>query len=216
MARIINYKEPESAFMTVEKDARLIVDKMLKNTRLKRLLYYTSSDAILNRTGKCKDLDDAQTLSLVNNHIRLRPKITVDPDVRAYIVITFDNFTTNLTNPQFRDNVVTFDIICHLEQWDLENGQLRPYRIAAELDEMFNNSKLTGIGETQFLGCNQVILNDEFAGLSLMYSVTHGGEDKNFNQDKHDLISGEDIDKYIEDFNNTYKASDDEEGWTIE
>ena len=55
---------------------------------------------------------------------------------------------------------------------------MRPYRIAAEIDSMFDNKRLTGIGELHFMGANQIILNDEFAGLTLMYEAIHGGEDK--------------------------------------
>ena len=45
---------------------------------------------------------------------------------------------------------------------------------------MFNGKHLTGIGELNFLGANQIILTDEFAGLCLMYSAVHGEEDKKF------------------------------------
>jgi hypothetical protein len=55
---------------------------------------------------------------------------------------------------------------------------LRPYRIAAEIDSMFNDKHLTGIGTLQFLGANQMILTDEYAGLCLMYQAIHGEEDK--------------------------------------
>ena len=43
---------------------------------------------------------------------------------------------------------------------------------------MLNNAKLTGIGKIEFLGANQIILTDEFAGLCLMYKTYHGEEDK--------------------------------------
>ena len=43
---------------------------------------------------------------------------------------------------------------------------------------MFNEKRLTGIGELQFLGANQMILTDEYAGLCVMYQVIHGEEDK--------------------------------------
>jgi len=36
----------------------------------------------------------------------------------------------------------------------LKDSQLRPYKIAAELDTMFNGKLLTGIGELNFLGAN--------------------------------------------------------------
>jgi hypothetical protein len=43
---------------------------------------------------------------------------------------------------------------------------------------MFNDKHLTGIGTLQFLGANQMILTDEYAGLCLLYSAIHGEEDK--------------------------------------
>jgi hypothetical protein len=43
---------------------------------------------------------------------------------------------------------------------------------------MINHQKLTGIGRIEFLGANQIILTDEFAGLCLMYKTYHGEEDK--------------------------------------
>jgi hypothetical protein len=86
------------------------------------------------------------------------------------MIISFDNFTPNMGNPEFRDNIISFDIICHFDQWQLNKSfQLRPYRIAAEIDTMLNGQRLTGIGKLDFLGANQLILNDEFAGISLMY-----------------------------------------------
>ena len=45
---------------------------------------------------------------------------------------------------------------------------------------MFNGKHLTGIGTLNFLGANQIILTDEFAGLCLMYQAVHGEEDKKF------------------------------------
>jgi hypothetical protein len=42
---------------------------------------------------------------------------------------------------------------------------------------MLDKQKLTGIGLIEFLGCNQIVLTDEFAGLCLMYKTYHGGED---------------------------------------
>jgi len=50
--------------------------------------------------------------------------------------------------------------LCHPDHWNLGNFQLRPYKIAGYIDAIFNNSKLTGIGTLQFLGCNNLVLND--------------------------------------------------------
>ena len=164
----------KSSFLSTEKDMNLIVSAILKNERLKRLLHYTTRDA-LNR----KNLTEDESLELFGKNIKLVPKLLVDNSVLNYIIISFDNFTPS-GNPEFRDNVIEFDIICHFDQWQLQDFALRPYKIAGEIDSMFNGKHLTGIGELNFLGMNQMILTDEFAGLCLMYSAVHGEEDKKF------------------------------------
>lgn len=150
----------------------IIVDKIMKNPRLKRLLYYTTKDALMRA-----NLNEDQSLELMGKNIKIVPKLYVDGSVLNYIIISFDNFTQS-GNPEFRDSIIEFDIICHFDQWHLQDFQLRPYKIAGEIDAMFNNAKMTGIGELKFLGANQMILTDEYAGLCLMYTATHGGEDQ--------------------------------------
>ena len=164
---------PKSSFLSMEKDASLISNMLLRNERLKKLLYYTTPDC-LDR----KILTEDQSLELFGKNIKLVPKLYVDGSVLNYIVISFDNFITNQENPEFRNNLIEFDIICHFDQWQLKDFQLRPYRIAAELDSMFNGKHLTGIGELEFLGATQIILTDEYAGLCLLYQAIHGEEDK--------------------------------------
>lgn len=170
--KVEGYQYPHSSFLSVEKDMGIITNMMLKNNRLKKLLYHTTKDC-LNKPKLTED----QTVDLIGKNIKMVPKLTVDGSVLNYIIITFDNFTRT-ENPEFRDNIIEFDIVCHFDQWQLQDFQLRPYMIAAEIDTMFNEKHLTGIGTLNFLGANQIILTDEFAGLCLMYRAVHGEDDK--------------------------------------
>lgn len=167
------YSYPRSAFLSVEKDMSIITNTIIKNDRLKKMLYYTSKDC-LNRPN----LNEDQTLELFGKNIKIVPKLYIDGEVLNYILIMFDNFSTNINNPEFRDNVIEFDIICHYDQWQLKDFELRPYRIAAEIDSMFNSQYLTGIGKLEFLSAEFAPINDEFAGICLLYQAVHGGEDK--------------------------------------
>jgi hypothetical protein len=54
---------------------------------------------------------------------------------------------------------------------------------------MLDGKRLTGIGKLEFLGANQMILTDEYAGLCLMYRVVHGEEDKKNAPKKSDELS---------------------------
>ena len=167
------YTYPKSSFLSTEKDMSLIVNMILKNERLKKMLHYTSRDC-LSRPNLTQD----ESLDLFGKEIKIVPKLYVDGSVLNYVIISFDNFSLNRTNPEFRDNIIEFDIICHFDQWHMKDFELRPYKIAAEIDSMFNGKHLTGIGELEFLGANQMILTDEYAGLCLMYQAIHGEEDK--------------------------------------
>ena len=191
--KVNTYHYPKSSFLSMEKDMSLISDMLMKNDNLKKMLYYTTKDC-LNKPKLTED----ETLELFGKNIKLVPKLQVDNEVLNYIIISFDNFIPNATNPEFRDNLIEFDIICHFDQWQLKDFQLRPYRIAAEIDSMFNNKHLTGIGELQFLGANQIMLTDEYAGVCLMYSAIHGEEDKK------SMPNPADEEQFLENFNNLF------------
>lgn len=192
--KIEGYQIPKSSFLAQEKDMGIIVDKIMKNTRLKKLLYYNTKDA-LDRPALTED----QSLELFGKNIKLVPKLYVDGSVLTYIIISFDNFIQS-SNPEFRDNIIEFDIICHFDQWQLQDFALRPYKIAGELDSMLDKKRLTGIGLLEFLGANQIILTDEYAGLCLMYRAWHGEEDKKF------MPNPADDPQFIEDFKEMVKS----------
>lgn len=192
--RIDNYKEPKSSFLAMEKDTNIIINKIFQNNRLKKLLYYTTPDALSQ-----PKLTEDQSLELIGHNIKIVPKLYIDDPVYNYLFIRFNNFFPNETNPEFRDNDIEFDIICHYDQWHLKDFQLRPYRIAAELDSMLDKEKLTGIGELEFLGARFTNLNDEFGGICLTYRAIHGGEDKKFMPNPAD--EAQFLKEFNEDFN---------------
>ena len=45
---------------------------------------------------------------------------------------------------------------------------------------MFNKQKFSGIGQLNFLSGSKLLIDDEFAGMSLIYSAIHGVEDEKF------------------------------------
>ena len=111
-------------------------------------------------------------------YIRLTPKLTFEEhdEVRSYILLSFDNFTPSGNN-EFRDCVINFDVVSHIDYWNLQNFQLRPIKILGYIDGLLNKTKLTGIGELNFLGANELILDKELSGYTIMYAAVHGSDD---------------------------------------
>lgn len=190
------YSYPRSSFLSLDKDMNIIVSRLFSNERLKKLLYYTSRDAL-----ERPNITDEQMIELMGKNIKNVPKYYVDGSVLNYLNINFDLFTPNASNPQFRNNTIEFDIVCHYDQWNLKDFQLRPYKIAAEIDAMLDGKHLTGIGDLEFLEAHQILLTDEFAGLCMNYQAIHGQEDKK------DAPVGQDDEDLIKNYNKLFNTS---------
>ena len=190
---MINLTKPiESSFFSCEKDTELILEKLFiqnrqKGNELKRLLVINTPDCLDTTNAKYQQIVESKSIKDLKNeqYIKITPKIAFKEheEVKSYILISFDNFIPNATNPQFRDCTVSFDIICHTDYWDLGGFQLRPLKIAGYIDGLLNNCRLTGIGTFQFLGCSELILDENLAGYTLLYSAVHGSDDRIENND---------------------------------
>lgn len=171
--RVSSNQQVRSRFLSVDKDLDIILTAMMQNERLKRLLYYTTPDCLTR-----PNVGDQNSLEIMRKNIRIIPKLYVDNEVLNYIIVVFDKFFPNGNNPEFRNNTITFNIICHYDQWQLNDMSLRPIKIAAELDFLFNDKYLTGIGRTYFLRAYETVFTDEYAGMVIEFLVVHGEEDK--------------------------------------
>ena len=165
------YVQPKSSLLGMPKDAAIIVDRMLSNPNLLKLLVYESRD------WKDKPVPTgAQIEELFTSHqISSVPKVKIDNKEKTYIRLTYGSVVRNGYNPEYRDN--TFGIICHYDSWDLGDFELRPYRVAGEIDAMLDKTHLTGIGELEFISAIPYVYNEEFAGVSLTYLAIRGHED---------------------------------------
>ena len=179
-------KPLKSSFLSCEKDAETIIKKLFVDSypysnQLKKLLVINTKDC-LDDSNKSYDeiVKNTSVKELIEgNYITLVPKIKLEEheEVKSYIILSFDQFTET-SNPEYRDCVVSFDILCHTDYWDLGDYRLRPLKIVGFIDGILNNAKLSGIGTLQFLSCNQLVLNEDLSGYSLLYIATHGNDDE--------------------------------------
>lgn len=168
------YVETKSSFLSVQKDTALIVDKILSNKNILKLMTHTSPD-----WQNCPDLTPEEVKKFIEDkQIGCAPIVRVNGDKICYLRITYDDFVPNSTNPYYRDYYIFIKIICHVDNWELNNFELRPMRIAGEIDAMLNNARLSGIGVLNFIAADQDVYDNEFSGVTLRYLAVHGNEDK--------------------------------------
>ena len=188
MKRDVYTNKFNSSFLAFEKDIETILRKLFVESNpysevLKRLLVINTKDCLDNADSpaikeKLKNMSLAKLRQ--EGYIKLEPKIAMPEheEVKAYIIMSCDNFTPNDTNTYYRDCTVSFDIICHLDYWDLGNYRIRPLKIAGYIDGILNEAKLSGIGTFNFIGCDEVVYNEDLAGYTLIYRAVHGNDDK--------------------------------------
>lgn len=167
------YVQTKSSLLGMPKDAAIIVDRILSNPNLLKLLVYETRDWKNQPTPTGKQIKE-----LFSSHqISSVPKVKIDNKEKTYIRLTYGNIVRNASNPQYRDNTFGIDVICHYDNWDLGDFELRPYRVAGEIDAMLDKTHLTGIGELEFVSAVPYVYNEEFAGVSLTYLAIRGHED---------------------------------------
>lgn len=175
-----------SSFLSCEKDLESILRKLFVESQpysdeLKKLLVINMKDCLDNDNQVYKDAIKDKSLAKLREqgYIKLQPKIKMfeHEEVKSYLIFSFDNFVTNKTNPQFRDCSVYIDVLCHTDCWDLGNFRVRPLKICGYIDGILNNARLSGIGTFQFLGCNELVLDETLSGYTLSYAAIHGTDD---------------------------------------
>lgn len=143
-----------------------ILNKLVNNQKICRLLKYQVRDPF---SDKYEDVDG---VDLLNRQILAVPKVfDASTEKMSYIVAVFDNFVVNQFNPEFKISTVRFDVACPYDEWVLDENSLRPYLIMQEIDNMFNQAKLSGIGNLQFHRADMLTLSPQIGGFSMEYKI---------------------------------------------
>lgn len=151
-------------FQELNEYINTILIQLIGSQNLCKLLYYPSLTPLSQPT-----LTD--TTDLLFNQIYPLPKI-------PSTALTTGNFLTLITdnaelssNKGFKTIDIIFNIICHIDEWRL-NGGIRPLLIANEIDKLFNNQRIVGIGRMDFERMTFVYYNEKFSGYKIIYTAT--------------------------------------------
>ena len=196
---LISFKPINSTFLSCDKDIKKILEALFVSSRpysdiLKKLLIINSKDCLENNAEYQRVIDSFSLKDLIDkDYIRLNPKISrgTHQEVKSYIIISLDNFSSNYRNPQYRDYTINFDVVCYNDTWILNNYKTRPLMICGYIEGILKNLtspknakkshdaniKLTGIGEYEFIGCKQVVLNEDLSMYTLSFRGVHFTED---------------------------------------
>lgn len=145
-----------------------IVSRLANDQTICRLLYYLDDSPLDTQ----KHPDDIDGYSLLHKNLIIIPKIPEeDVEERAFIIVVFDKFIINPENPDFKLSTIRFDVVCPFTEWIIDGESLRPYLLMQEIDYIFNRTKLSGIGNLQFLRSEPLVLSPQMGGYTMYYQI---------------------------------------------
>jgi hypothetical protein len=140
-----------------------VLNKLITNQKLCKLLYYNSYDPL-------SEIDIVDTKVLLKKNIVPKPFISsIISQPASILTVYFDNF--RFKSNAYQDGMIVFNVICHETLWEIKGG-LRPYSIIDELENIFCNQRADGIGRTQLDSIKQVWVNDEYKGYIAAFKFT--------------------------------------------
>lgn len=165
--------ESQRRFAVMGNNTFKIANKIMSNQNICRLLKYQTKDPFKKVDPVTnKEQPDVDGVDLINKQILIVPKVFDDTTEKmSYIIAIFDDFVVNQINPEFKISTLRFDIACPYDEWLLNEHSLRPYLIMQEIDSIFNEAKLAGIGTLQFWRADNLTLSPWIGGYSMRYKI---------------------------------------------
>lgn len=141
-----------------------VLDEMVENQNLCKLLYYNSDNPL-------DEADLVNPKNLIKDKIIPRPFIPdITKEASSFAIITIDNIKGK--GRTLHDGIVYFDIFCHDSLWYIKDG-LRPFALFGEIQEIFCDKYIKGIGKFTFAGCKLISSSNEYKGYRVSYEFTN-------------------------------------------
>lgn len=152
-------------FEIMGEDIFKITNRICRNQNLLKLLKFTDNDPL-----KHPDLTQDEIDEMLHKNILIVPKIpdTLD-DKLNYLIILLNDYELVPNNADFKFAQIRFVVLCPMDRWVMNGKTLRPYLMMSEIDTMFNEKELAGIGNLYFSKLVPLVPSATLAGYSMDY-----------------------------------------------
>lgn len=152
-------------FEVMGEDIFKMIQKILSNQNLLKLLKFTDPNPLNHPDLTQDEIDD-----MLHKNVLIVPKMpdTLDEKL-CYVIVILNTYDVSPNNQDFKIATVRFDVICPMDRWVINAKTLRPYLIMSEIDTMFNEKSIAGIGNLSFDSARPLVVSPQLAGYSLTY-----------------------------------------------
>lgn len=92
----------------------------------------------------------------------------IDEKMKSYINISLTDYR-KAGNVKFKAGRILIYVITHKELFRTDYGCLRTDYLVSKIDHLFDGKRGIGLGELEFMGMREVVINEHFLGNCLEY-----------------------------------------------
>lgn len=152
--------EKKNFLKTVNKSLFTMKRRFLADETIRKLLYYTTPDALSQ---------DAPEISLVEDYISLETFIRLEESDPRNNLITID--LMNADSSFDKDIIYTFNIkvYCDVDNLQLDSNSLRYYAISQKIVELLDDTSINTAGKVSLTKLALIADDDKFVGFNLEF-----------------------------------------------
>lgn len=103
--------------------------------------------------------------------IKIIPRITPTETAKSIIAMRVISGEANLTNNEFRDIEINFEVFVPLTQWIIKDANLRPFRIMGEILKTLKGKTIDGLGKISGGDFALNFLTEEMSCYEMSFSI---------------------------------------------
>lgn len=145
-----------------------IVQRLLANDDLVKLLYYNDSDPLSHENVS----EEEKRTAVFNKLIKIVPKVTAHETTNSVIAIRVVSGNAITANKEFRDVILGIEVFVPWDQWLFKNTNLRPFAILGLIQESLDGKTVNGLGKLQGGNFTLSFLTDEIGCYEATYQIT--------------------------------------------
>lgn len=156
-----------SRFKDLNTGMNEILTKITANQDICKLLYYNFEDALSRPDIEDTSILLAEESKLIYTDFYIPTTETIP---KSYLITYLDNFRLDRSNIEFKEGILTFIVLTHMSLYQVDGGK-RLYAIINEIDEIFNETRITGFGKLFIDSCRITRANENISGYTVGYSL---------------------------------------------
>lgn len=165
MSEIIK-REEQRYFQKIGENLQRIVKNLLTNQALLRYLCYTDMEPL------SKNKPDINPKDVLHEQIRMIPVVGSKEEATSIITVRLLEATPQITNPEFMEVYLDFEVFVPNTQWILKADNLRPYLIMGEINRSLNMKRINGLGEIVFDLAKINFITEELTCYKMVFHIT--------------------------------------------